>query len=136
MAHAIAANGDLVMGFLDDGLPVGSLVNGISVLGALSQARELHQLLVVSDQGPPDHVVVAIGNPVLRQTWHQLLEQAAAPLAVVSHPRANVSASAQVAPGCGVLAGAVVNANACLHPGLLVNSGAVVDHDAICGAYS
>ena len=34
VADAIAANGDLVMGFLDDGLPVGSLVNGISVLGA------------------------------------------------------------------------------------------------------
>jgi len=136
VADAIAANGDLVMGFLDDALPVGSLVNGISVLGALAHARELQQLFVTTHQGPPDHLVVAIGNPMLRQTWQQVLEHVGAPLGVVLHPRASVSASAQVAPGCVVLAGAVVNANACLHSGVLVNSGAVVDHDAICGAYS
>jgi hypothetical protein len=136
VADAIAASGDLVMGFLDDGLPVASLVNGISVLGALAHARELQQLFAATYQGPPDHLVVAIGNPVLRQTWQQLLEHASAPLGVVLHPRASVSASAQVAPGCVVLAGAVVNANACLHSGVLVNSGAVVDHDCICDAYS
>ena len=136
VADAIAANGDLVMGFLDDGLPEGSLVNGISVLGALAHARELQQLFAATHQGPPDHLVVAIGNPVLRQSWQQVLEHAGAPLGVVLHPRASVSASAQVAPGCVVLAGAVVNANACLHSGVLVNSGAVVDHDAICDAYS
>jgi len=65
-----------------------------------------------------------------------VLEQVAAPLGVVLHPRAIVSATAQLGPGSVVLAGAVVNANASLHQGVLVNSGAVVDHDAICGAYS
>jgi len=38
VADAIAANGDMVIGFLDDGLPIGTLVNGIAVLGALSLA--------------------------------------------------------------------------------------------------
>ena len=60
----------------------------------------------------------------------------AAPLGVVLHPRAIVSATAQLAPGSVVLAGAVVNANASLHQGVLVNSDAVVDHVAICGACS
>jgi hypothetical protein len=136
VADAIAAHGDLVMGFLDDGLPVGCLVNGISVLGGLSYVRELQPLFAATPQGSPDHLVVAIGNPVLRQTWQQHLEHVGAPLGAVIHPRASVSASAQVAPGCVVLGGAVVNANACLHPGVLVNSGAVVDHDAICDAFS
>ncbi|MCP9880264.1 hypothetical protein KBY74_10425 [Cyanobium sp. A1C-AMD] len=89
-----------------------------------------------SDQAPADQVVVAIGNPALRQTWQQVLEQVTAPLGEVLHPRAIVSATAQLGPGSVVLAGAVVNANASLHQGVLVNSGAVVDHDAICGAYS
>lgn len=71
-----------------------------------------------SVEAPPDQVVVAIGNPALRKTWQQVLEQVAAPLGVVLHPRAIVSATAQLGPGSVVLAGAVV------------------DHDAICGAYS
>ena len=47
-----------------------------------------------------------------------MLEQVAAPLGVVLHPRAIVSATAQLGPGS------------------VVPAGAVVDHDAICGAYS
>ena len=136
VADAIAVNGDHVVGFLDDGQPVGTLVNGTPVLGALSLAWELHRLFAASDQAPPDQVVVAIGKPALRQTWQQVLEQVAAPLGVVLHPRASVSATVQIGPGSVVLAGAVVNANASLHAGVLVNSGAVVDHDANCGAYS
>ena len=84
----------------------------------------------------PDRFVVAIGTPVLRQRWQQVLEAAGAPVGVVVHPSACLSSSAQLTPGCVVLAGAVINADARLERGVLVNSGAVVDHDAICGVYS
>ena len=136
VADAITAAGDYVVGYLDDALPAGTLVNGTPVLGALSLAWDLNRLFEPSVDAAPDQVVVAIGNPALRQTWQQVLEQVAAPLGVVLHPRAIVSATAQLGPGSVVLAGAVVNANASLHQGVLVNSGAVVDHDAICGSYS
>jgi hypothetical protein len=136
VADAIAPHGDQVVGFLDDGQPVGTLVNGIPVLGALSLAWELDRFFADSDQVLPDQVVVAIGNPGHRQAWQQVLEQVSAPLGVVIHSRASVSAAAQIASGSVVLAGAVVNANASLHAGVIVNSGAVVDHDATCAAYS
>ena len=136
VCDAMTASSDYVVGYLDDALPAGTLVNGTPVLGALSLAWDLHRLFETSVESAPDQVVVAIGNPALRQTWQQVLEQVTAPLGVVLHPRAMVSATAQLGPGSVVLAGAVVNANASLHQGVLVNSGAVVDHDAICGAYS
>jgi FlaA1/EpsC-like NDP-sugar epimerase len=130
VADAIATNGEQVVGFLDDGQPIGTLVNGIPVLGALSLAWELDRFFAESDQAPPDQVVVAIGKPTLRQTWQQVLEQVSAPLGMVIHPRARVSESAQIA--LVLLAGAVVNTNASLHAGVLVKSGAVVDHEATC----
>ena len=41
-------------------------------------------------------MVVAIDIPALRQTWQHLLEQLAAPLGVVLHPRAIVNATAHL----------------------------------------
>ena len=116
------------MGFLDDSRPADELVGGDPVLGPLRLAWD--------GALTPDRFVVAIGNPALRQRWQQVLEAAGAPVGVVVHPRACVSPSAQFAPGCVVLAGAVINVDAQLERVVLVNSGAVVDHDAICGAYS
>jgi hypothetical protein len=81
-------------------------------------------------------VVVAIGNPVLRLTWQHVLEHAGAPLGVVLHPQACVSATAEIGLSSVVLAGAVVNTNTSLRADVLVNSGAVVDHDATCAAFS
>ena len=66
VADAIAASGDQVVSFLDDGQPVVKLVGSKPVLGALSLAREPSRLFASSEQAPPDRVVVAIGNPALR----------------------------------------------------------------------
>lgn len=134
VADAIRACGDEVLGFLDDNAPSAELLAGAPVLGPLALAWQWPQLPHLTTA--PDRLVVALGNPTLRQTWQQVLERQAAPMGELVHPRASVSPSAQLSPGCVVLAGAVVNANALLHSGVLVNSGAVVDHDVICGAYS
>jgi len=136
VADAIRAQGDDVVGFLDDGRPADELVAGVPVLGALRMAWDFKTLPCLEGASSPDRIVVAIGNPALRQRWQQVLEAAGAPVGVVVHPCACVSTSAQLAPGCVVLAGAVINADVRLERGVLVNSGAVVDHDAICGAYS
>jgi hypothetical protein len=136
VADAIRAQGDALLGFLDDSRPPGELVAGVPVIGALSLAREFKALPWPQGSPAPDRCVVAIGHPALRQRWQQVLEASGAPLGVVVYPRACVSPSAQLAPGCVVLAGAVVNADAQLERGVLVNSGAVVDHDALCGSYS
>ena len=136
VADAIRVQGDALLGFLDDSRTAGELVDGVRVIGALSLASEFKALPCSEGSPAPDRCVVAIGNPALRRRWQQVLKASGAPLGVVVHPRAYVSPSAQLAPGCVVLAGAVVNADAQLERGVLVNSGAVVDHDALCGPYS
>ena len=136
VADAIRAQGDAVLGFLDDSRPADELLAGVPVLGPLRLAWDVMTQPCPEGAPTPDRFVVAIGTPVLRQRWQPVLEAAGAPVGVVVHPRACVSPSAQLAPGCVVLAGAVINAEARLERGVLVNSGAVVDHDAICGVYS
>ena len=61
VCDAITANGNHVVGFLDDALPAGILVSGTPVLGVLSLAWDLERLFEASDEAPPDQVVVAIG---------------------------------------------------------------------------
>jgi len=136
VTDAIRATGDVVLGFLDDGLAAAELVVGIPVLRPLRLLWDVKTQPCPQGAPTPERFVVAIGNPVLRQRWQQVLEGAGAPVGVVVHPRACVSSSAQLALACVVLAGAVINADARLERGVLVKSGAVVDHDAICGVYS
>ena len=104
VADAIRAQGEVVLGFLDDSRPADELVAGIPVLGPLRLAWDVKTLPCAEGASPPDLFVVAIGNSVLRQRWQQVLEGAGAPVGVVVHPRACVSPSAQLVPGCVVLA--------------------------------
>jgi len=49
VCDAITASSDYVVGYLDDALPAGTLVNGTPVLGALSLAWDLNRLFEASD---------------------------------------------------------------------------------------
>ena len=87
VADAIRAQGDAVLGFLDDRRPADELVAAVPVLGPLRLAWDVKTLPCAEGAPTPDRFVVAIGNPVLRQR-------------VVVHPLACVSPLAQLAPGC------------------------------------
>jgi hypothetical protein len=91
MADDDGPNGDHVVGFLNDGQPVGTLVDGMLVLGAPPLAWELDRYLNGSDQAPPDIVLLDIANPGPRQTWQQLLQHVSAPAGVVIHSRASAT---------------------------------------------
>ena len=82
------------------------------------------------------HFVVGVGGVRDNQPRRRLFERACAsglrPLTVV-HPRAVVSAWAEVGGGSALMPGAIVNAGARLGVNVIVNSGAVVEHDCRVG---
>jgi sugar O-acyltransferase (sialic acid O-acetyltransferase NeuD family) len=79
-------------------------------------------------------VHVAIGSAEAREREAAAL--GASRLASVVHPRASVSAHAQIGPGTFVAAQAVVAPGAQVGTSVIVNHGAVVDHDVRVGDFS
>jgi sugar O-acyltransferase (sialic acid O-acetyltransferase NeuD family) len=77
---------------------------------------------------------VAIGEAEARLAWIARIREAGFALAAIIHPRAMVSAGANLASGVLVVAGAVINIGARLDEGVIVNTGATVDHDCVIEA--
>lgn len=95
-------------------------------LDAVGKIEDLERL-----QSHYDGVIAAIGNPAIRKAVFQKVKH---PVTVV-HPRAVVSKSAQVAPGCVIEANAVINTNATVEKGCFLCAGAIVNHDAVVQAF-
>lgn len=116
--ECVRASGREVFGILDDGIPVGTRVLGVPVLGTSADAENY-----------PDHgFVIAIGSNAVRR---RIAERTPLRWATVVHPRAVVSPSATLGAGTVVMAGAVINACAQVGSHCIINTGAVVEHDNV-----
>lgn len=112
-----------VVGFLDDGLPAGSDVNGVPVLGPLSSLG--------SRRACAPAVALGIGNNATRARISQQAVEAGFELTTVVHPWTSIAPSALLGPGCVIMAGVVIGTAARLGRGVIVNAGAVMDHDTV-----
>lgn len=128
VAEAAEISGQFeVVGFLDDALPIGEAVLGLTVLGPVSNMQ--------NQRTSADQAIVAVGNNALRERLMHRLITAGFQLATVVHPRATISPSAMLGVGSAVMAGAIVGTEARLGMGIIVNCGAVVDHNATVEDY-
>lgn len=76
---------------------------------------------------------VAIGNAKLRRELLQKLESAGFMLAILVHPNAHISPSAQIGKGSIVEAGAVVQTNSTIAIGCIISANAVINHNSFVG---
>jgi sugar O-acyltransferase (sialic acid O-acetyltransferase NeuD family) len=116
-----------VVGFLDDTLPAGEIVQGVPVLGTVAS--------MLMRRAAVDQAIVAVGNNALRERLMQQLTAVGFDLVTVVHPRAILSPRAVLGAGSAVMAGAIVGTEARLGLGIIVNCGAVVDHHATVEDY-
>lgn len=83
--------------------------------------------------GKYSYAFVAIGNAELRSELLQKLEDVSYMLAVIVHPKAIVSPSAQIGKGSIVEAGAVINTNSVVAIGCFISANAVINHNSFVG---
>jgi sugar O-acyltransferase (sialic acid O-acetyltransferase NeuD family) len=118
-----------LLGFLDDGVPAGSEVLGLPVLGGRDSLAKLAEdgiRLAVNGVG-------GIGNLKTRLTVFDLLRQAGFHCPKVIHPTAFIEDSAVLADGVQVFPLAYVGTEVSAGFGTIINTGAIVSHDCQLG---
>lgn len=109
--------------FLDDTYPAVRQLLGWPIIGTIADA-EYHR------RDYPD-LALGIGDNERRLEWLKRMADLGFRLPAIVHPRAYVSASAELGPGTVVFAQAAVNASARIGKGTIINTGATIDHDCI-----
>ncbi len=116
-------------GIVDDGLPRGSQILGVPVLGGSAELKDLCAQgirLAINGVGGINHVEV-------RVRVFELLEIAGFTCPAVVHPTAYIEPSAQLEDGVQVLAQSYVSSAVRIGFGTVINAGVVVSHDCVLG---
>lgn len=125
IAQAMGSFGKIA--FLDDSYKAPGLAEGSAVVGTSHDIAKL---------APEYHYgFVAIGNPNVRNMLLEKLRDNGVTPAVLIHPTAYVSPSAQLQQGCCVEPNATVQTGATLGTATFVASGAVIRHNATVGDF-
>jgi acetyltransferase EpsM len=121
-----------ITGILDDGIPVGTSIMGVPVLGGSNSLGKLYeQGLQLSA-----NAVGGIGNITSRINVFKRLRDTGYNCPTLVHPTAFIEPSATLAEGVQVMPHAYVGSEARLGFGAIVNTGAIVSHDCILGEYA
>ena len=113
--------------FIDDGPEIGTLVNGIPVIGRTAELEKFiseYKLLVV-----------AIGNNKLREKIYKDAESLGYGFPNIIDPSAYISPFAKIGKGCVILNNAVIQNNARIGDGTILNSGVEAHHDSVIDDY-
>lgn len=116
-----------LIGFLDDGLPVGSLVDDVQILGGTEWLKTC----------PNDvKVVVAIGTPSTKQSAiKKIRPEWNVQFANVIHPQALIQDPARVkwGGGCIICAGSILTTGITIGNHVLINLNVTIGHDSKIG---
>lgn len=124
----LCRDGAQVLGFVDDGVPPGTVRNDAVVLGGAGYLDTLRE---------PFSVVFGFSSPGAKKDLYTRLKKnplASFPNAV--HPCASISEYTSLGEGVVVSTSCFVSVNATLGDCVFLNNGAMVGHDAAVGAFS
>ena len=113
--------------FIDDGPEIGTVVNGITVIGRTNELEKFISEFRL--------LIVAIGNNKLREKIYKNAEETGFVFPNIIDPSAYISPFASIGKGCVILNNAVVQNNAKIGNGCILNSGVEAHHDSVIEDY-
>ena len=117
------------IGCLDMAVPVGSVIEGVPVIGT-------DEMLTTLRQEGACFAFAAVGDNALRFRLLQKLQQLGYRLPNAISPYAYIAPSARLGVGIAIMPGAIVGPEVVLGDGVVVNTHASVDHESVvesCG---
>lgn len=118
-----------VLGFYDDGIPAGTIVNGYICHGSVANLNQVQEALAV---------VVAIGIPRIKARVVEQLQNPAIYFPVLIHPSVQMGNSKllEIGEGSIITANCVLTVNIELGKHVLLSISSLVSHDAVLGDYT
>lgn len=123
--------GFAIAGIVDDGIPAGTFILDVPVLGSGEMLPALRRKGIFQAV----NAVGGIGSIAPRLAVYQRLADAGFHIATVVHPRAFIEPNASVAEGCQVFFNAYVGSEVKVAFGTIINTGAIISHDCVLGEY-
>jgi len=116
------------IGYYDDGMEAGKIVNGFPVLGNLETLNEINE---------PLGILVAIGNPKVKKSIVEKIRNPHIHYPTLIHPNVVIGRDeVNIGEGSIITAGCIITVNIRIGKHVILNLGCTVGHDTIIGDYS
>ena len=117
------------IGFFDDGIEKGKLINGYPVLGGITALNDW--------SAGPLNIVYAIGNPAVKKKVIEKIKSPNIKYPILIHPNALIGLDAvSIGEGSIVCAGTIITVNINIGSHVILNLSCTVGHDSEIGRYS
>ncbi|WP_139133382.1 acetyltransferase [Pandoraea sp. ISTKB] len=127
---SLIAAGETIDGLIDPRLEVGTRVLGVPVIGG----DEWMDKLDPNEARLANGVGATVKSRVNRKLFDLWSAKGFAFVSVI-HPSAIIGAEVELAQGCQIMAGAILQPHAKIGTGTVINTAASIDHDCVVGAH-
>lgn len=124
--NAVVPQWDII-GFFDDGVPKGSMIAVIPVLGGIDELNRYDNEL---------SVVIAVGDPRIKKRIVQKITNPRVNYPCLIHPVSTIGENIKVGAGCVITAGCRLTIDITLNDFVLLNLNTTIGHDVSIGSYS
>lgn len=117
------------LGYFDDGIEKGKMINGYPVLGGLKELNDFHE---------PIAIAIALGDPGIKKRVIENISNKNVAFPTLIDPGVIIGDMTYntIGKGCIICAGVIITVNIAIGDFVILNLSCTVGHDTVIGRYS